>query len=179
MNPSNATSASVLVSAIQMSCNARSAFACGSLAACSGHSPFCTPNNVAHASSATYMASNHRYSEPQNPHVIELSASSPVSASFAVGGWRRGSEKLQRHESRAGSNAIGKNSSSAERSLAGRWMSNPLGPAFNLTARSRERLFHLVFEPHAGRCYGRRRGYFSSIVADLHRWSAPCRSSTP
>jgi hypothetical protein len=37
-------------------------------------------------------------------------------------------------------------------------------------------LFRLVFESHDGRCYGAAARILHSIVADVNRWSAPCRS---
>ena len=73
--------------------------------------------------------------------------------------WTR--EKPQRHESRAGSNAIGEHSSSTER-----WKDVPRGTMdevssfvrldlpLHLTVRPPNRLFRLVLESHDGRCYG-------------------------
>jgi hypothetical protein len=52
---------------------------------------------------------------------------------------------------------------------AGRW---PMSTVCK-TARPPQRLFHLVFESHDGRCYGAAARILHSIVADVNRWSAP------
>ena len=86
------------------------------------------------------------------------------------------------HENRAASNPIGGNSNSTER-----WNDVPRGTMDEvssyvrlgrpyLTARPRQRLFRLVLESHDGRCYGAAARILHSIVADVNRWSAPCRS---
>ena len=50
-----------------------------------------------------------------------------------------------------------------------------LGPAVQLTARPSNRLFHLVFDPMMEDAMGGGED-IASIVADVNRWSAPCRA---
>jgi hypothetical protein len=45
-------------------------------------------------------------------------------------------------------------------------------PSVHLTAKPRQRLFHLIFESHDGRCYGAAARILHSIVADVNRWSS-------
>src|SRR6266545_3418255 len=91
-----------------------------------------------------------------------------------------GPGRSPQRENRTGSNQMRENLRSAQR-----WNDVPRGTMDEVSSYGRlnlqshwspKRLFHLVFESHDGRCYGAAARILHSIVADVNRWSAPCRS---